>query len=61
MPLSKQENIQEAMKNINLDSLKGSIAEGMKELDKIDKDSLKKVMEEGMKELDKLKDTGLKN
>jgi len=48
--------IGKAMKNINVDSLKGSISEGMQEFDKMDKDSIKKAIEEGMKELEKAKD-----
>lgn len=66
----------DAMKNMNMDSLKGAISQGMKELSNMNKDSLKKameelkkintdslrkVMEEGMKELDKLKENPNKN
>jgi Domain of unknown function (DUF4878) len=58
---SKQKDIEEVMKNINIDSLKGSISEGMGELDKLNKDSLKKEIEEGMKEVEKLKDNPKKN
>ncbi|MCW3094070.1 MAG: hypothetical protein JWP81_5139 [Ferruginibacter sp.] len=53
---SHQQEIQETIKNINMDSLQGVIAEGMKEINKIDKDSMKKMMKEGMKEVERLKD-----
>ena len=48
-------DIEEAMKSINLDSLKKSVQEEMGEMSKLDKDSLNKVIDEGMKELEKLK------
>ena len=44
------------IKNINMDSIRKALDEGMKEYNKMDKDSLKKIMEEGMKEVEKLKD-----
>lgn len=53
---SNEQDVQEAMKSINMDSLKGAIGEGMKEFNKINKDSLKKVIEDGMKEVEKLKE-----
>ena len=53
---SDQQDAKDAMKSMNIDSLKGAISQGMEEMKKMDKDSLKKVMEEGMKELEKLKE-----
>jgi hypothetical protein len=50
-----QQDAQDAIKSMNMDSLKGAISQGMEEMKKMDKDSLKKVMEGAMKELEKLK------
>ena len=44
------------MKEVNLDSLQGTVSQGMAEFNKMDKDSLKKVIEQGMKDIEKLKD-----
>jgi Domain of unknown function (DUF4878) len=49
---SNDKDIQETMKNMNLDSLKGSIGKGMAEFNKLDKDSLKKLIGEKMKHKD---------
>lgn len=53
---TNQQDMQETMKGLNLDSMQGAISEGMKEFNKMNKDSLKKVIEQGMKDMEKLKD-----
>lgn len=55
-----QQDMEDAMKAMNMDSLKGAISEGMKEFNKIDKDSLNKMMQEGMKEFNKINQDSLK-
>ncbi|MEO6546760.1 MAG: DUF4878 domain-containing protein [Ferruginibacter sp.] len=49
-----QQDIQATLNNINMDSLKGVIAEGMQEYNKLDKDSLQKIIDNGMKDVEKL-------
>ena len=55
-----QQDMEDAMRAMNLDSLKGAINEGMKEFNKMDKDSLNKMMQEGMKEFNKISSDSLK-
>ncbi|MEJ7587512.1 MAG: DUF4878 domain-containing protein [Ferruginibacter sp.] len=61
---ANQQDIEEKMKNLNIDSLTGTIGksmeEGMKEFNKMDKDSLKKIMEQGLKEYNKMDKDSLK-
>lgn len=52
---TNQEDVEAAMKSINIDSLQDAVKEEMGEMSKLDKDSLNKVIEQGMKELEKLK------
>jgi hypothetical protein len=52
---ANKEDIEEAMKSINLDSLPASVQKEIGNLNQMDKDSLNKLMKEGMKELEKLK------
>lgn len=58
---SDQKDVEETMKKMNMDSLKGVISQGMEEYGKLNQDSLKKVMQEamksGMKEMEKMKDS----
>ncbi|MEO6731004.1 MAG: DUF4878 domain-containing protein [Ferruginibacter sp.] len=54
---ANQQDLQEAMKHINIDSLKGSVGQGMEEFNKLNKDSLKNVIDNAMKDIEKLKDT----
>ena len=53
---AEKEDIEAAMKSIDLDSLQKAVQEEMGEMSKLDKDSLNKVMQEGLKELEKLKE-----
>lgn len=46
--------------NMDMDSLKKSINEGMKEFNNLDKDSLKKAIESGMQEFNKMDKDSLK-
>ncbi|GEM_PF-1575822 len=55
-----QQDMEDAMRSINIDSLKGALNEGMKEFNKVDKDSLNKMMQEGMKEFNKISKDSLK-
>jgi len=58
---TNEQDSMEAMKSMNMDSLKGAISQGMEEFNKMNKDSLKTVMQEAMKEIEKLKDTSKNN
>ena len=51
-----KEDIEAAMKSIDLDSLQKAVQEEMGEMSKLDKDSLNKVVREGLQELEKLKE-----
>lgn len=55
-----QQDMEDAMRSINIDNLKGALNEGMKEFNKVDKDSLNKMMQEGMKEFNKISKDSLK-
>jgi len=57
---ASDEDKDKILKNLNLDSIQGSISKGMEELNKIDKDSLKQAMNEALKEVDKLDNDSLK-
>jgi hypothetical protein len=58
---SDDKDAMEAMKSMNMDSLKGAISQGMEELNKMNKDSLKNAMQEAMKEIEKLKENSKNN
>ncbi|MEP7110368.1 MAG: DUF4878 domain-containing protein [Ferruginibacter sp.] len=53
---SNKQDLQEAMKSLNMDSMKDVIGQGMEEFNKLDKDSLKRAIEQGLKDVEKLKE-----
>lgn len=57
---SNEQDAAEAMKSVNMDSLKSAISQGMEEMNKMNKDSFKNAMQEAMKEIEKLKDSAKK-
>ena len=58
---TNEQDMQEVMKTVNMDSLQGSISKGMEEFNKMNKDSLKKAIEKGMKDMEKLKEVPKEN
>lgn len=53
----KPKDLENLMNNVNIDSIRQAVTEGMKEYNKLDKDSLQKLIDDEMKGLEKLKES----